>query len=59
MSFVHAAAPNVLQFPVERRDDKLPDKLPLRIRTALIAGSAAVLWAVVLLAGRYLVGALI
>jgi hypothetical protein len=58
MSFVQAAAPNVLRFPVERRGDKLPP----RIRTALIAGSAAALWAVVLLAGYagyYVVGALV
>jgi hypothetical protein len=55
MSFVQAAAPSVMRFPAERRGDKLP----LRIRTALVAGSATALWAIVLLAGYYVVGALI
>jgi hypothetical protein len=35
------------------------DKLPLRMRTALIVGSAAGLWAVVLVAGYYIASALI
>ncbi|MDB5408283.1 MAG: hypothetical protein JWL84_3195 [Rhodospirillales bacterium] len=55
MSFVHAASPRALRFPVEHRGDKLP----LRIRTALIGGSAAALWAVVLIAGYYIVTALV
>jgi hypothetical protein len=58
MPFVQAASPNVLRFPTARRCDKLPP----RVRTALIAGGAAALWAAVLLAGYagyHVVGALV
>jgi hypothetical protein len=54
MPLAQTIQPNVLRFPVERR----VEKLPLRFRTALIVSSAAALWAGVLLAGHYVVGAL-
>jgi hypothetical protein len=55
MSFVHAAAPNVRHFPTVRRGERLP----LRLRTAIILGSAAGLWAVLLFAGYYIIGAFV
>jgi hypothetical protein len=55
MSLVHAASSRALQFTVKRHGDKLP----LRIRTALIAGTAAALWAAALLACYYIATALV
>jgi hypothetical protein len=67
MSFAQVASPVAYQLPLERIGEtvaQLPvdrhgDKLPLRMRTALIVGSAAGLWAVVLVAGYYIASALI
>jgi hypothetical protein len=55
MSFARLAASNVLQFPAERHSDKLPP----RLRAALIAGSSAGLWAVIVVFGYYIAGRLV
>jgi hypothetical protein len=64
MSFAQVASPVAYQLPLEHVGEsvgQLPagDKLPLRLRTALIVGGAAGLWAIVLVAGYYIASALI
>jgi hypothetical protein len=67
MSLARVASPTAYQLPLEHVGKtliQLPpgrrgDKLPLRMRTALVVGSSAGLWAVVLVAGYYIASALI
>lgn len=67
MSLARVASPTAYQLPLEHVGEtlvQLPagrrgNKLPLRMRTALIVGSSVGLWVILLVAGYYVASALI